>query len=182
MLAGDALIVLAFQTLADGTAARPERLAALLRIVARATGTPFGIAAGQAWECEPSADPEAYQQSKTGALFAAATLAGAAAAGVEAEPWRHFGERLGTPTRSPTTSATCRRTPVRWQAGRDDGRLGRPNAALLLGVTGALNGSTRSPPMPRAGTGLSGAGRVARIDDAGGAPVAAEGPVPAAPC
>ena len=56
---------------------------------------PRGIAAGQAWECEAEVDLADYQQDKTGALFAAATVAGAAAAGAEAEPWRLLGERLG---------------------------------------------------------------------------------------
>ena len=36
-----------------------------------------------------------YQRAKTGALFAAATVAGAAAAGADAEPWRMLGEKLG---------------------------------------------------------------------------------------
>ncbi len=56
---------------------------------------PRGIVAGQAWECEDAADLAQYQREKTGALFAAATLAGAASAGAEAEPWRALGLRLG---------------------------------------------------------------------------------------
>src|ERR1700754_1173163 len=49
VLAGDALIVLSFQTIAWGTAQCPERLAALMVTLAEATGMPGGIAAGQAW-------------------------------------------------------------------------------------------------------------------------------------
>nr|WP_313982175.1 polyprenyl synthetase family protein [Iodidimonas nitroreducens] len=79
VLAGDALIVMAFEILAVEAAARPERLSALLSILARSVGMPLGIAAGQAWECEPHADLSAYQQAKTGALFAAASLSGAVA-------------------------------------------------------------------------------------------------------
>src|ERR1700729_1972683 len=45
VLAGDALIVLAFQTLAR--AASPERLPLLISIVAAAVGAPTGIVAGQ---------------------------------------------------------------------------------------------------------------------------------------
>ena len=95
VLAGDALIVLAFETLASRRCSAPARLAPLMLTVARSVGMPDGIAAGQAWECEPSVDLAHYHRAKTGALFAAATMAGAAAAGCEAEPWRVLGERLG---------------------------------------------------------------------------------------
>ena len=81
VLAGDALIVLAFQTLAAAGAQSPGRMAALITTVASATGMPFGIVAGQAWECEPRVALSDYQRAKTGALFAAATAAGAQAAG-----------------------------------------------------------------------------------------------------
>src|SRR3954453_642744 len=73
VLAGDALIVLAFQTLARAAAFAPDRLTTLLLTVGGAVGMPLGIVAGQAWECEPEVELEAYQQAKTGALFAAAT-------------------------------------------------------------------------------------------------------------
>ena len=95
LLAGDALIVLAFQALAEGGARTPGRLAAMIQAVASAVGVPHGIVAGQAWECEPSPDLSAYQQAKTGALFAAATEAGAAAAGWHGAPWRPLGAYLG---------------------------------------------------------------------------------------
>ena len=95
VLAGDALIVLAFQTLAQGAAAAPARLGPLMLSIGQAVGVPCGIVAGQAWECEESADLAQYQREKTGALFAAATLAGAAATGSEAEPWRPLGACLG---------------------------------------------------------------------------------------
>jgi geranylgeranyl diphosphate synthase, type II len=95
VLAGDALIVLAFETLAREAPAAPLRAAALVRIVARAVGMPGGIVAGQAWECESCVELDLYQQAKTGALFAGAAMAGAAAAGVETAPWRGFGQRLG---------------------------------------------------------------------------------------
>ena len=95
VLAGDALIVLAFQTLVPVAARSPARLPPLMQAVSLAVGVPCGIVAGQAWECEPHADLAQYQREKTGALFAAATMAGAAAAGHEAEPWRGVGMRLG---------------------------------------------------------------------------------------
>jgi len=96
VLAGDALIVLAFQTLVRGTGRVPERLPVLLEIIARSVGMPGGIVAGQAWECESEVNLSDYQQSKTGSLFAAATAAGAAAAGVDSEPWRALGEKIGS--------------------------------------------------------------------------------------
>jgi geranylgeranyl diphosphate synthase type II len=53
VLAGDALIVLAFQTLAVHAGQSPQRLAPLLATISRGVGMPCGIVAGQAWECEP---------------------------------------------------------------------------------------------------------------------------------
>lgn len=95
VLAGDALIVLAFETLARIAARRPQRLGVLTGIVAASVGAPDGIAAGQAWECETQVDLEHYHRAKTGALFAAATGAGAAATGADPAAWRMLGDRLG---------------------------------------------------------------------------------------
>jgi len=95
VLAGDALIVLAFQALARGAVETPERLPVLLEIISGSVGLPCGIVAGQAWECEAEVKLAEYQQSKTGSLFAAATMAGAAAAGRNPEPWHALGDRIG---------------------------------------------------------------------------------------
>jgi geranylgeranyl diphosphate synthase, type II len=95
ILAGDALIVAAFETIAHGATRSPLRLATVLATVASGVGRPFGIAAGQAWECEPRCVLRDYHRQKTGALFAAATMSGAQAAGADAEPWRALGENLG---------------------------------------------------------------------------------------
>lgn len=95
VLAGDALIVLAFQHLARIGAVAPDRLPNLIMILGRANGMPGGIVAGQAWECEPSINTEEYQRCKTGALFAGAAELGAAAAGKDTGPWRRMGELLG---------------------------------------------------------------------------------------
>ena len=86
VLAGDALIVLAFQTVASGAQRSPLRLPLLMLVLSRAVGMPHGIAAGQAWESETDVDLGEYQRAKTGALFAAATMAGAAAAGFDPQP------------------------------------------------------------------------------------------------
>jgi geranylgeranyl diphosphate synthase type II len=95
LLSGDALIVLAFQALAHGSVDQPRRLGALIDIVGNGVGLPAGIVSGQAWECEPDVEVELYHRSKTGALFAAATMAGAASAGADHEPWLGVGEYLG---------------------------------------------------------------------------------------
>ncbi|WP_342149559.1 polyprenyl synthetase family protein [Methylorubrum sp. SB2] len=140
VLTGDALIVAAFETLARGAARRPERLAALVGLVARAAGSPVGIVAGQAWESESHVDLSAYQQAKTGALFAAATVAGAAAAGAAPLPWRLLGECLGEAYQvaDDLRDVACRQEEIGKPAGRD-ATLGRPNAAALLGMGGALD-------------------------------------------
>jgi geranylgeranyl diphosphate synthase type II len=139
VLAGDALIVAAFETLTLGALRTPRRLPVLACTIARAVGMPAGIAAGQAWESEPNVDLAAYQRAKTGALFAAATVAGAAAAGADPEPWRALGERLGEAYQvaddigDALSGADDMGKPV-----NRDQALGRPNAVLRYGVTGAL--------------------------------------------
>ena len=139
VLTGDALIVLAFETLARGAARNPHRLAALVGLVARAVGSPVGIVAGQALESEEQVALSNYQQAKTGALFAAATVAGAAAAGASPLPWRLLGECLGEAYQvaDDLRDVACRQEEIGKPAGRD-ATLGRPNAALLLGMGGAL--------------------------------------------
>lgn len=95
ILTGNALVVLAFETLARAGAAAPARLAPLLAILARAAGTPWGLVAGQAWESEPTVPLDRYHRAKTSSLFVASAMAGAVAAGRDPEPWRTMGERLG---------------------------------------------------------------------------------------
>ena len=140
VLAGDALIVLAFQTLASGAACVPLRLGPLVATVAGSVGVPSGIVAGQAWECERSIDLARYQQEKTGALFAAATVAGAAAAGAEAEPWRLLGARLGEAFQvaDDILDATARAEDVGKPVGQDAAH-DRPNAVRELGLDGAID-------------------------------------------
>jgi geranylgeranyl diphosphate synthase type II len=139
VLAGDALIVLSFQILGWGTTEHPERLAPLMLILAGATGMPGGIAAGQAWECEPKIDLSQYQRAKTGALFAAATMAGAAASGHDPAGWRALGEGLGEAYQVADDIADVYAGTA--EIGKpigQDALLGRPNAALSMGIDGAL--------------------------------------------
>ena len=140
VLAGDALIVMAFETLARGTVTAPDRLAPLLLIVAGAVGMPDGIVAGQAWECEASVELSQYHQAKTGVLFAAATAAGAAAAGAAPEPWRLLGERLGEAFQVADDLRDVACDPV--ELGKPVGRdvaLDRRSAARDLGIAGAVH-------------------------------------------
>jgi geranylgeranyl diphosphate synthase, type II len=138
LLAGDALIVMAFERLALAAAAAPLRLAPLIGTIARGVGAPSGIVAGQAWESEPSAPLEIYHQAKTGALFVAATMSGAIAAGADAGPWRALGETLGAAYQvaddllDAVQGAECDK-PV-----GQDALLERPSAVARHGLQGAL--------------------------------------------
>ena len=140
VLAGDALIVLAFQTITGNGAKQPERLITLLRILGNAVGAPSGIVAGQAWECESRVALSVYQRAKTGALFAGATMAGAAAAGVDAGPWRVLGEKIGEAYQvaDDIHDATAVAEEIGKPAGRDV-LLDRPSAARELGLSVAVN-------------------------------------------
>lgn len=139
VLAGDALIVQAFGIFAVPASAAPERVPALLGIIARAAGAPHGIAAGQAWESEPHPDLGAYHRAKTAALFSAAAEAGACAAGYPHGPWRALGEclgeayQVGDDLRDAVSSESVLGKPV----GRDRA-LSRPSAVASFGVSGAV--------------------------------------------
>ncbi|MET0971427.1 MAG: polyprenyl synthetase family protein [Tardiphaga sp.] len=139
VLAGDALIVLAFQTLARSPCA-PDRLAALTSTIASSVGVPSGIVAGQAWECETEIDLVHYHRAKTGALFAAASVAGAAAAGVDAEPWRMLGEKLGEAYQvaDDIRDAAADEDEIGKPVGQDVAH-GRPSAVIAHGLDGAVH-------------------------------------------
>jgi geranylgeranyl diphosphate synthase type II len=139
LLAGDALIVLAFETLARAGTTAPDRLAALVGALARSTGMPGGICAGQAWESEVAVDLSAYHQAKTGALFVAATTMGALAAGREAAPWVELGARIGEAFQvaDDLRDALLTEDELGKPAGQDQAHA-RPNAVASLGVAGAV--------------------------------------------
>ncbi len=139
VLAGDSLIVMAFDVLAVASQSEPGRLAPLTRIVSRAGGAAGGIAAGQAWECEPQIDTSRYHCAKTGSLFSAATMAGAAAAGVPYEPWRRVGLMIGEAYQ--VADDICDAVGDAEQLGKPVGRdaaLARPSACQELGLEGAI--------------------------------------------
>ncbi|MDA8962322.1 polyprenyl synthetase family protein, partial [Congregibacter sp.] len=135
---GDALIVSAFALLARPQLPAKNRLSQLLRVVAEGVGAPCGIAAGQAWESEPLVDVSLYHRSKTGALFIAATAAGAAAAGVDVAPWRDLGAKIGEAYQVADDIQDATSTPE--QLGKPcgvDAALQRPSAVSELGLEGA---------------------------------------------
>jgi geranylgeranyl diphosphate synthase, type II len=139
VLTGDALIVSAFEVLARAGAAHPARLAPLLRTVAVGVGMPSGIVAGQAWECEPRVALREYQRLKTGALFTAATRAGALAAGGDADAWAGLGDCLGEAYQVADDIRDVAANPD-W-LGKPIGQdlaLGRPSVALEKGMDAAL--------------------------------------------
>jgi geranylgeranyl diphosphate synthase type II len=138
VLAGDAMIVLAFETLARAAIAAPERLVRLIEIVARGVGSPHGIIAGQAWESEPRIPVVTYRRAKTAALFEAAAAAGAAAAGENGAAYRLFGQRIGEAYQiaDDILDVTGKPEELGKAVGRDV-TLGRPNAANDLGVHGS---------------------------------------------
>ena len=139
LLTGDALIVLAYQVLAQAGSAQPQRLVALMRSLSAGVGVPSGIVAGQAWECEVRADLSEYQRAKTGALFIAATRGGALAAGADPQPWMALGNYLGEAyqvaddIRDVMGHAQALGKPV-----GQDALHGRPSVAQSLGLAGAV--------------------------------------------
>jgi geranylgeranyl diphosphate synthase type II len=103
ILAGDALLTLAFQTLAMAPV-DPQRRLTILAMVAEAAGTDRGMIGGQVADIEAegkSSDKamlEYIHRAKTAALIRASIVAGAIAAGAErADVTRllNFGENIG---------------------------------------------------------------------------------------
>jgi geranylgeranyl diphosphate synthase type II len=139
VLAGDSLIVLAFDHLSHLPEPDAARALGLIRILAARTGMPGGICAGQGWESEAEVDLRAYHQAKTGALFIAATQMGAQAAGQDPEPWAELGARIGEAfqvaddLRDALYDAETLGKPV----GQDEAHA-RPSAVASLGVQGAI--------------------------------------------
>lgn len=140
VLTGDALIVMAFETLARASAAAPERLGPLAATIGRASGAASGLVAGQAWELEDGVVLEDYHRAKTGALFTAATIAGAVSAGADPGPWRRLGERLGEAYQVADDLRDVAAEPE--EIGKpvlQDAQWLRPNAVAELGIEGALS-------------------------------------------
>ncbi len=103
ILAGDALLTLAFETIGKSSVSA-ERQVAMLTEISTAAGTVNGMVAGQVADIEAEGAKVAPQtleyihRSKTAALIRASITAGAISAGAPAEDvvrLRHFGETIG---------------------------------------------------------------------------------------
>lgn len=139
VLVGDALIVRAFAEVAEHIAAQPAACAQILQALAAAAGAPLGIAAGQAWESEAAVDVNAYHHAKTAALFEAAAVCGAIAAGGDVETWRHTGVLLGSAYQVADDIADALGESGRLgKPTHQDGNHARPSAVASLGTAGAV--------------------------------------------
>ncbi len=139
ILAGDSLIVLAFEVLARAGSMAPDRALRLVLSLAKRTGMPGGICAGQGWESEAQINLGAYHRAKTGSLFVAATQMGAIAAGQEPEPWEELGARIGEAFQVADDLKDALMTAD--ETGKPSGQdatHGRPNAVAQMGVPGAV--------------------------------------------
>lgn len=104
LLAGDALLTLAFQLVGENAATVPtERVLPTLRLLAEATGTK-GMVGGQVVDMESQGQEVSYETlryihaHKTGALLTASVLAGALLAGAsdaQRESLRAYGGHIG---------------------------------------------------------------------------------------
>jgi len=104
ILAGDALLTLAFEVLGRMPRPEPYRRTQILRELASAAGTREGMIAGQVADLEAEGKKitprqlESIHRSKTGALIRAAVRSGALYVGVRDRPFEHlsrYGEKLG---------------------------------------------------------------------------------------
>jgi len=103
ILAGDALLTLAFETIAAAPVS-PERRVAMVTEIATAAGTVNGMVGGQVADLEAEGRPvgpdtlEYIHRSKTAALIRASITAGALCAGAPSEEvarLRRFGDTIG---------------------------------------------------------------------------------------
>jgi geranylgeranyl diphosphate synthase type II len=138
VLAGDSLIINAFNCLASVSKYSQTRSANLTLCLSKYAGFPNGICAGQGWENESNIDLKSYHMSKTGALFIAATQMGAASAGHDPEPWFELGARIGEAFQVADDLIDVLSDDVNSgkSVGQDE-KNNRPNAIREFGVEGA---------------------------------------------
>jgi geranylgeranyl diphosphate synthase type II len=139
LLTGDALIVMAYQVLLNAGMEQPKRLARLMQNLTSGVGLPSGIVAGQAWECEVTADLGQYQRAKTGALFVASTCAGALACDADPKPWIALGAHLGEAYQvADDIRDVLGQAEMLGKPTGQDVLNGRPSSASALGLGGAV--------------------------------------------
>jgi geranylgeranyl diphosphate synthase type II len=151
VLAGDGLIVLAFEVIARAEI-NPVLVPKLIRCIAAGVGANGGLVAGQAWESERAVGLRTYHKAKTGALFEAGARCGALLGQSrppaaekstrtprEIDAWATFGLKLGEAyqvaddLRDTLDDEENLGKPV----GQDMAH-NRPNACISLGIDGAL--------------------------------------------
>jgi len=103
ILAGDALLTLAFQVLASMKLKRPEQALEVIRLIASAAG-PFGMVQGQMLDMQSEgqtltcAELQNLHALKTGAMIEAALVSGAIAGGgnnAQVDAIRDYGQAIG---------------------------------------------------------------------------------------
>jgi len=104
ILAGDALLTLAFETISACDQFSPERVLAALRALAQAAGTQVGMIGGQVLDLEAAGSfidsdhLDLIHRSKTGALIEASIVLGAQLGGATPDAMRRirlYGQRIG---------------------------------------------------------------------------------------
>jgi geranylgeranyl diphosphate synthase, type II len=138
ILVGDALLTLAFETLANAPVRRATVAFRLMGLLTAAAGSSHGVIGGQALELEPHpVELEIYHRHKTAALFRAAAAGGAICCGVESDVsrWARIGELIGCALqlRDDMDDVGAAADALGKPTGRD-AALGRPNAALQAGI------------------------------------------------
>jgi geranylgeranyl diphosphate synthase type II len=138
ILVGDALLTLAFETLANAPARRAPVAFRLVGVLTAAAGSSQGVIGGQALELEPHpVELEIYHRHKTAALFRAAAAGAAICSGADSDVsrWARVGELIGCALqlRDDIDDVGAAAVDIGKPAGRD-ALLGRPNAALQNGV------------------------------------------------
>jgi geranylgeranyl diphosphate synthase, type II len=138
ILVGDALLTLAFETLANAPARRAPVAFRLMGVLTAATGSSNGVIGGQALELEPHpVELEIYHRHKTAALFRAAAAGAAICCSADSDVSRfaRIGELIGCALqlRDDIDDVDANAVDIGKPVGRD-ALLGRPNAALQGGI------------------------------------------------
>ena len=139
ILASDALIVAAFECISSVQRVEQTAQLKLINVLARQIGSVQGITAGQAWECEEFIDTASYHRAKTGALFAAATQAGALSVGADDKPWAITGHHVGRAYQiADDLHDVLGDTVTMGKPVNVDATHGRPNAVHEQGIDNAI--------------------------------------------
>jgi geranylgeranyl diphosphate synthase type II len=137
ILVGDALLTLAFESLAGAPATEAQTALRMVGLLAQATGSRGGIIGGQGLELQTNVDVNTYHAQKTSALFRAAAGGGALAADRHDEfpRWARFGELIGRALQLRDDLDDCLSTAERiGKPVGQDAANGRPNAVERFGA------------------------------------------------